>query len=34
VVVGISFGYADRAHPVNAFRTSRAPLDDVVTLRS
>ncbi|MCZ4500416.1 MAG: Nitroreductase [Marmoricola sp.] len=31
VVVGISFGYADLDHPVNAFRTSRAPLDDVVS---
>lgn len=31
VVVGISFGYADIDHPVNAFRTSRAPLADTVT---
>lgn len=33
VVVGISFGYADTEHPINQFRTSRASLDDVVTLR-
>lgn len=26
VVCGISFGYADTAHPANAFRTSRAPI--------
>ena len=31
VACGISFGYADTAHPVNAFRTARASLDDVVT---
>ncbi|MCE5290325.1 MAG: nitroreductase [Nocardiaceae bacterium] len=31
VVVGIPFGYADTDHPVNAFRTSRADLADVVT---
>lgn len=31
VVCGISFGYADPAHPANAFRTSRAALDDVVS---
>ncbi|WP_084724970.1 nitroreductase [Streptacidiphilus melanogenes] len=30
-VLGISFGYADPAAPVNAFRTSRAELDEVVT---
>ncbi|MCW2787559.1 MAG: nitroreductase [Marmoricola sp.] len=33
VVVGISFGYADLAHPVNGFRTSRANLDEVVSRR-
>lgn len=33
VVVGISFGYADLQHPVNQFRTSRAPLDAVVDWR-
>jgi nitroreductase len=28
---GISFGYEDAAHPANRFRTTRAPLDQVVT---
>ena len=27
VVCGISFGYADKAHPANAFRTSRASVN-------
>lgn len=31
VVCGISFGYADAAHPVNAFRTRRASVDEIVT---
>lgn len=31
VVCGISFGLADAAHPVNAYRTARAGLDEVVT---
>jgi nitroreductase len=31
VVCGVSFGYEDRAHPVNRYRTGRAALDDVVT---
>ena len=31
VVVGISFGYADTDHPINGFRTSRAPIADVAT---
>lgn len=31
VVCGISFGYEDERHPGNAFRTRRAPLEDVVT---
>ncbi|MFI2478850.1 nitroreductase family protein [Nocardia xishanensis] len=31
VVAGISFGYPDREHPVNAFRTTRAPLPDTIT---
>ncbi len=31
VVCGISFGYADHAHKVNGYRTSRAALADVVT---
>lgn len=30
VVVGVSLGYADTGAPVNAFRTSRAALDDAV----
>jgi nitroreductase len=31
VVCGISFGYADHAHKVNSYRTSRAALADIVT---
>src|SRR5690606_24149235 len=31
MVCGISFGYADRSHPANGFRTSRADLAEVVT---
>jgi nitroreductase len=34
VVVGISFGYADLDHPVNAFRTSRVAVDEVVRWHS
>lgn len=30
VVAGISFGYADHAHPANNYRTNRAPIDSVV----
>ena len=30
VVCGIAFGFADSAHPVNGFRTSRAGLDEAV----
>ncbi len=30
VVCGISFGYEDTAHAANSYRTSRAPLEDVV----
>jgi nitroreductase len=33
MVCGISFGYADTAHPVNQFRTARAPLEDAVDWR-
>jgi len=33
VVCGISFGYPDRTHPANGFRTSRAPLSEVVDWR-
>jgi nitroreductase len=31
MLVGISFGYPDKAHPVNGYRTARAPLTEVVT---
>ncbi|MFY9957381.1 nitroreductase [Bradyrhizobium sp.] len=31
VVCGISFGYADHAHKVNSYRTSRASVTDTVT---
>lgn len=31
VVVAISFGYADRDHPANGFRTARADLSETVT---
>jgi nitroreductase len=31
VVCGVSFGYADTAHPANGFRTSRASMDQTVT---
>lgn len=30
IVCGISFGFADPAHPANAFRTTRAPIADAV----
>jgi len=30
VVCGISFGYEDREHPANSFRTRRAPMSEVV----
>ncbi|MDA4084770.1 Nitroreductase NfnB [Mycolicibacterium hassiacum DSM 44199] len=30
IVCGISFGYPDPGHPANSFRTSRAPVDQVV----
>ncbi|AVH94201.1 MULTISPECIES: nitroreductase [Streptomyces] len=32
VVCAVSFGYADTAHPVNAFRTTRANAADVVVV--
>lgn len=32
VVCGISFGYADSAHPVNGYRTERAGVDDILRL--
>ena len=31
VVCGISFGFADHAHKVNSYRTSRASVADTVT---
>ena len=31
VVCGISIGFADPTHPANGFRTTRAPLSEVVT---
>jgi nitroreductase len=31
VVCGISFGYEDKTHPANGFRTDRAPLPSFVT---
>ena len=31
VVCGISFGFADNAHKVNSYRTSRASVADTVT---
>ena len=31
LICGISFGYEDRDHPANHFRTARAPLSEVVT---
>jgi len=31
VVCGISFGRSDTTHPANAFRTDRAPLNEVIT---
>lgn len=33
LVCGIAFGYADETHPVNRFRTSRAPLEEAVAWR-
>ncbi|WP_425100432.1 nitroreductase [Tropicibacter sp. S64] len=33
VLVGASFGYSDRDHPANSFRTDRAPLSEVVDWR-
>ncbi|MEV3964202.1 nitroreductase [Nocardia sp. NPDC050193] len=30
IVCGISFGYPDRDHPVNTFRTDRAPLSEML----
>jgi nitroreductase len=30
LVCGISFGYADDKHPINQYRTERAPVADAV----
>lgn len=32
LLCGISFGYADKAHPVNSYRTERAAVDDILRL--
>lgn len=32
MVCGISFGYADLAHPANRYRTTRVPTDDIMRL--
>jgi len=34
IVCGLSFGYEDFDHPANAFRTSRAPLEEVASFVS
>ncbi|MEX0307191.1 MAG: nitroreductase family protein [Ruegeria sp.] len=33
ILCAISFGYAEKSHPANSFRTERAALDDVVDWR-
>jgi nitroreductase len=33
ILCGISLGYADPDHPANAFRTDRAPLDQIIDWR-
>lgn len=33
VVCGISFGYADKAHPVHSYRSTRATIEDAVDWR-
>ena len=32
IQTAISFGYEDASHPANSFRTTRADIDDVVTM--
>ncbi len=32
ILCGISFGYSDHAHSVNGFRTTRAPLNEILTI--
>lgn len=34
ILCAISFGYEDRDHPANGFRTERAPLDEVIEWRN
>ncbi|MFD6894654.1 nitroreductase family protein [Rhodococcus sp. NPDC060086] len=34
ILLGISFGFADREHPANAFRTNRADIDTAATVIS
>ncbi len=34
LIMGIAFGYEDPAHPANAARTDRAPLEDLVTFHA
>lgn len=31
IICGMSFGHEDRTHPANAFRTTRVPIDEIVT---
>ena len=33
LVCGVSFGYEDKTHPINQYRTERAAIDEVVTWR-
>lgn len=33
LVCGLSFGFEDKSHPINQYRTARAALDEVVTWR-
>ena len=33
ILCAISFGFEDRDHPANAFRTGRAPLDELLDIR-
>ncbi|MGH1425116.1 MAG: nitroreductase [Pseudooceanicola sp.] len=33
VLCALTFGYADKSHPANAFRTDRAPLSEILDLR-
>ena len=33
ILCALSFGYEDRDHPANAFRTERAPLSEILDMR-